>query len=496
MKKNFLTAAAIMVTAFFVATTIAQAADVNFGGQILQRWEVNEQGPGSGVRDHDNATDPSDFVSSRIVLDTKVNVNDTTSAFIQMQSQRTWGSGVAGGGAGANNGSFQVNDQDASVGIHQAYFTLKNFAALPVDLKVGKQEIIVDGHRLFGNTIWTPGKQSHDAVRIDHKHDNMSFTYAWMVGSESGVNASPATAAPVELGQNDTENHMFTAGYKGILGGNLRVIYNYLDDVCDGNASCTDDVANPNEIHTIGFRQAGQLFGIDYRGEYYYQWGSADQDGQNIGGTTLNSNAVAASIGVDREAYMFGVRLGKTFSNVTMKPGITIWYDYLSGTSDSDLDTTGTPTYKSFNTLFDTGHKFYGLMDNFLGIGGGASGNGTAGLGLQDLAIKTKLSPAPGWTLKADYHWFFTAEGVVGNPGAGVGAHVVGDNLSATTQDFGSRDNSLGNELDITLVNKYNANTNIAIGFSNYTATATYRDLRDVVGDGTNWAYVQFDVKF
>jgi hypothetical protein len=163
MKKNFLTAVAIMVTAFFIATTVAQAADVSFGGQILQRYEVNEQGAGSGARDFDNATDPSDFLSSRIVLDTKVNVNDTTSAFIQMQSQRTWGSGAAGGGAGAANGSFQVNDQDNSVGIHQAFFTLKNFASLPVDLKVGKQEIIVDGHRLFGNTIWTPGKQAHDA---------------------------------------------------------------------------------------------------------------------------------------------------------------------------------------------------------------------------------------------------------------------------------------------------------------------------------------------
>jgi hypothetical protein len=486
MKKNFLTAVAIMVTAFFIATTVAQAADVSFGGQILQRYEVNEQGAGSGARDFDNATDPSDFLSSRIVLDTKVKVNDTTSAFIQMQSQRTWGSGAAGGGAGAANGSFQVNDQDNSVGIHQAFFTLKNFASLPVDLKVGKQEIIVDGHRLFGNTIWTPGKQAHDAVRLDHKRDNMSFTYAWMVGAESGVNIG------AELGQNDTENHMVTLGYKGILGGNLRLIYNYLDDVCDGNANCTDDVANGNEVHTIGFRQAGQLFGIDYRGEYYYQWGEADEDAQNLEG---GARAVAAGTGVDRDAYMFGVRIGKAFNNVAMKPSLTLWYDYLSGTSDSDIDTTGDASYKSFKTLFDTGHKFYGLMDNFLCIGEGTTNCGTNGLGLQDIAIKAKLSPAPGWTLKTEYHWFFTAEGVMGNPGAGVGASVVGDNTGFTGLDSG-RESSLGNELDITLVNKYNANTNITLGFSNYTSTIAYRDLRSVVGDGTNWAYVQFDVKF
>jgi len=487
MKKNFLTAAAIMAIAFFLATTFAQAADVTFGGQVLQRWEVNERGGSAASQaDFDDSTDPSDMVFSRIAVNTNVNVNESTSAFIQMQSQRTWGSGLQDGGmtGGASNGSFQVNDADGTVGIHQAYFTLKNFATLPVDLKVGRQEIIVDGHRLFGNTIWTPGKQSHDAVRMDHKHDNLSFTYAWMVGSDSGTNIG------AEKGQNDIENHMFNAHYKGILGGNLSVIFNYLEDNCGTNTNCTDDAALANEIYTIGFRQAGQLYGIDYRGEYYYQFGEADQDAQNMGG----NNDSAAGIGADRDAYMFGIRIGKKFNNVAMKPSLTIWYDYLSGTSDSDLDATGRAKYKSFNTLFDTGHKFYGLMDNYLGIGEGGSSKGTNGLGLQDIAVKAKLSPMPGWTLKADYHWFHTAEGIVGNPGAGVGSTAL---ANASTIARGQEDSALGNELDITLSNKYNANTNITLGFSNYTTTTAFRSLRgNIVGDGTNWAYLQFDVKF
>ena len=85
--------------------------------------------------------------------------------------------------------------------------------------------------------------------------------------------------------------------------------------------------------------------------------------------------------------------------------------------------------------------------------------------------------------MKADYHWFSTAEGVQGSSEAG----LAGD---------GSQSNALGNELDITLVNKYNDNTKIMIGFSNYTTTAAFRDLRTVVGDGSNWAYLQFDVRF
>ena len=32
---------------------------------------------------------------------------------------------------GAANGSFQVSDADSLLGLHQAYFTLKNFAGIP-----------------------------------------------------------------------------------------------------------------------------------------------------------------------------------------------------------------------------------------------------------------------------------------------------------------------------------------------------------------------------
>jgi hypothetical protein len=473
MKKNFIIFAALMLTATFGAAEIAKAADVTVGGQLFTRYEVNEHGAGTGAKDFDDATDASDFVQQRTAIDVKANINDTTSAFIQLQSNRNWAAGDDNT-AGSNDSSFSSNDSGNSVGIHEAYFTLKNFASLPLDAKIGRQEIILDGHRLFGDTLWTMGQTSHDAVRLNHKHGNTSIMAAYILASEAGL----ATTANV-VNQTDVENYLFHSNTKGILGGQLSLIYNYLNDPC-GNAdgaTCGNAILD-NDIHTVGFRQAGQLYGIDYRGEYYYQWGDANQDGRNVGGANDSTNGTD----IDRDAYMFGVRVGKAFNNVNMKPSLTVWYDYLSGTSDADLDGTDA-SYNSFNTLFDTGHKFYGLQDLFLGIGGGTSNTGTNGLGLQDLAIKAKISPMPGWTVKADYHWFSTAEGVQGSSEAG----LAGD---------GSQSNALGNELDITLVNKYNDNTKIMIGFSNYTTTAAFRDLRTVVGDGSNWAYLQFDVRF
>jgi len=403
-----------MVAAFFLTTEIAKAADISFSGQILTRYESNEHGRNT-VNTFNDESDAGDFMVSRVRLNADVAVNDTTSAFIQMSRNATWGANTAGNNTGNEtggaNGSFQVSDNDNLLGLHQAYFTLKNFAGLPVDMKLGRQQIVLDGHRLFGNTIWTVGQQTHDALRLDHKHDNMTFSYAWITGSEAGI---PTNNAMIST-NDEIETHMAYMKYAGILGGNLSVTYAGIIDPCGNNSSCTTAPAqSENDMHTLGLRQAGQLYGIDYRGEYYYQFGDANQDAQN-----LTTGASTAGVAVDRDAYMFGVRIGKTFKNVNMKPSLTVWYDYLSGTDDSDL-TASTVKYKSFNPVFDTGHKFYGLQDLFLGIGTGNETNGTAALGLQDLAIKTKMSPAPGWTFKADYHWFYTAASARANVNRGL----------------------------------------------------------------------------
>ena len=148
MKRNLLIIPALMVTAFFATTEIAKAADITFSGQLLTRYESNEQGRNTD-NNFDDTSAAGDFTVSRTRLNADVAVNDTTSAFIQMSRASTWGSNAAddnntGGSTGGANGSFQVSDADAKLGLHQAYFTLKNFASLPVDLKLGRQQQLIE----------------------------------------------------------------------------------------------------------------------------------------------------------------------------------------------------------------------------------------------------------------------------------------------------------------------------------------------------------------
>ena len=504
MRKNLLTVAALAVVAFFVSTEIAKAADITFSGQIRTRMEINEHSGGgttasSGIG---TATNPSfddntdEFIFSSVRLAAKANINDTTSAFIQMQSIRNWGNestvtGTFGESAGSGNASGSANNADASVGIHQAYFTLKNFGGIPADMKLGRQEIKLDGWRLFGNTIWTPGMQTHDAVTWHHKHDNTKITAGFIRAQENG-------RAEDKNDANDSDVFLLHSNHKGVMGGQLSLIYAFLDNGCGGVTGIVNDTGQTgctngeNNFSTLGFRQAGQLYGLDYRGEFYYQTGRADGV-QNVN---------AGSPNTDRSAYMFGLRVGKKFNNVMYKPAVTLWYDYLSGTTDEEQ---ADNDWSSFNTLFDTGHKYYGLQDIFLGIGGGGAA-GTRGLGLQDLAIKFKLNPMPGWTLKLDAHAFATAEGICANPQTSGIRCERGEKGGAVSDTFSQGDNAflkswLGNEFDLTLVNKYNDNTKIMIGWSNFNGGNGFVRLKSQDGgtvgsQDANWAYLQFDVQF
>ena len=139
-----------------------------------------------------------------------------------------------------------------------------------------------------------------------------------------------------------------------------------------------------------------------------------------------------------------------------------------------------------FRSLFDTGHKFYGLMDNYLVAGGGDSGN----LGLQDLAVKFKLKPREKWLIKADYHQFFTAT----NAGGNAKIYSTNTNLGA------ENDNDWGSELDMSLHHKYSASTSIVFGYSHFWTTDTFRATNGRAlaagSDDADWAYLQMDVHF
>jgi hypothetical protein len=426
--------------------------------------------------DTTDTTNASHNFTTRVRLNANANVNANTSVFMQFQSVGTWG-GAATATTGSRD-STVPSDVENSVGLHQAYVTLKSFFGQPVNAKIGRQEVVLDGHRLFGHTGWTDGAQTNDAIRLDHSGGNHTLNYIYIAQTEAEAENTNTTA--------NAHYHVFRAATQGVLGGDLSGYFVVTDDEA---INAVDFGADENTFYTIGARQKGKLGGLDYRVEYYHQFGD--------GGVEANAaNFTAAYSGpltdVDRNANMFGARIGKTFKNAKMSPTFTLWYDSLSGTDDGDASDND---YGTFNTLQDTGHKFYGFMDNFLNY----RNHGTGYYGLEDIALKTKFKVSDTNTLKVDIHHFQTQTDLTGDDSDTLRTNDT-SHASATT---GTMNGDLGQEIDITLVHKYDSNTKIVAGYSHYFSTTAFSTLNGGGGtagsnsnDDQDWMFVMVDTKF
>jgi len=471
MKRNLLTA--IAVTGIMVAATVAQAADVTFSGQVRPRFNIDN--------DAAQTTSPAEFFDTRVRLNAKANVNANTEVFLQFQSVGVFGGGTAnsgtrestGGGTGAGDAA-EASDLLNDVGFHQAYLTLKNFGGTSFDAKIGRQEIVIDGHRLFGHTGWTQGGQSSDAIRLNHAAGNHSLNYTFLQGNEADGVANSNSG--------DETVHILHASTQGILGGALSGIFTITNDN-DGTTGGEDD----SQWYTLGARQKGKISGLDYRVEFYHQFGDAGNVANTCACAITGAVAGQGDI-IERDAQMFGIRLGKTFAN---KLGVTLWYDMLTGVNDEDA---AAGEFGQFDTMYDTGHKFYGFQDFYLA----RNGAGTGFYGMQDFAIKTKMPIKAGWTAKADMHWFRTHTDLGDSDSDVVRA------ADATVVNDNALSNDLGSELDLTLVHKYDSNTKIVLGYSHYWTTTTFAELNGagtasnngVSNSGSDWMYVQVDTKF
>jgi len=480
MKRNYFIA--IAVAALLVASTIAQAADVSFSGQFRPRFEIQN--------DAHEDTNGRNFFSTRVRLNATANVNANTSAFIQLQSNGEWGNA----GLNANNSSDRDssigNDVLNDVGFHQAFLTYKGLFGHAVDAKIGRQEVVLDGHRLFGHTGWTQGAQTNDAIRLNHSAGNHELNYIYIAGNEAG-----------SINSNTDRNrnfHVLRGATQGVLGGNLVGMFVVVND-----ASADDQSSSDQEWYTIGARQSGKIAGLDYRVEYYHQFGDAGIDAVSADHTGAYATAPTLTVhDIDRDASMFGIRLGKTFTSNRFSPTITLWYDSLSGTDDDDISGND---YGAFNTLQDTGHKYYGLIDNFTE----ARGNGTQRMGLQDIAIKSKWNLNAKNILKVDFHQFLTHTDLTDGDSDTIRTGSTSGAFIAAESGAGELGNDLGQEIDVTLVHKYDSNTKLVAGYSHYFTTLSHGFLNGSGGaqvqgdnisrgnsDGQNWVYLMVDTKF
>lgn len=304
-------------------------------------------------------------------------------------------------------------------------------------LKAGRQELVYDDHRLFGNLDWVQQGRSHDAAVFKIKVRKNVFHFG------CAYNQASATL----YGKSNPVGNYTALGW---FWHNRKFVR---DKIELSFYAVADGLAADTSLH---------------RDKTFFRGTTGPM--LNFVSGRIKANATFFSqFGKD----IFGKKIAAIFASAyldcaaTGKLNLALGYEYLSG---NDPVKTASGENRKFNTLYATNHLFYGYMDYFLDLP-----KDTKGGGLQDAFLKLKCQVLPGTTLALDTHYFLLANQVRSAEGRLV-------------------DLPLGTELDLTATHKINACTKIQFGFSAMFAKASLEVLSKVPGGSAeetgSWGYV------
>jgi len=410
MKNKIFLIALVFLTGYFI-----NAQNFELSAEIRPRFE-SRHGYKTLIKSGEEA---ASFISQR----TRLNFNfqqEKLEFSVSLQNIRVWG-----------DVSTLASDDNAN-SFHQAWAKYQfsdNFS-----LKTGRQEIIYDDSRIFGNVGWAQQARSFDAVVATikiSKYGKLDIGYSLSNDSEQLVNSLYSNAAGYKTFQYaryhtniDNFGISFLALNNGVefLNSNLEEELNY--------------------SQTLGSRATYKTGKLSFDGSIYFQTGSIlEKD--------ISANYFAGNVNY-KLSNQFNIGFGA---------------EYLSGKDMND----GSSKIKSFNPLYGTNHKFNGFMDYFY------VGNHINSVGLIDCHATL------GYTNND-----FSAQ---------VTPHLFSS--AADIYDTGTKvSNYLGTEIDLVLGYKVSKNVQLNGGFSKLFATTSMEVLKGGDSSANNsWAWLMVTFK-
>jgi hypothetical protein len=292
-------------------------------------------------------------------------VNANVRAFAQLQDAR-----VFGGTPGTMHGSA------AQLDLHQGWIEFSGtFGETGLALRGGRQEIALGNERLIGAVGWSNTGRTFDAARLGAK----------LPGGRAQADLFFATIAEGGTRHRDSnglglESDRWLAGVYGAA----RLLDVHL--LYDENAS-QGVYRDVDRFTAGGMLKAPATLPLVATLEGSYQFG--DQTAHAAGMVPIEQ---------DIRAWMVGARLGRN-AVVPLMPYLGVGVDVLSGDADPLGD-----SYRAFNTLYATNHRYYGYIDLFLDPAAR-----TGGRGLVDLMGNAKLALGRS-ALEVDVHRFLLAQ--------------------------------------------------------------------------------------
>ena len=409
MKK--LTFSTVLVLLFTMSVVAQQ---FNLSAELRPRFE-NKHGYKTLMQ---TGAEGNSFVSQR----TRLNFNFKQEKLIvgvSLQNVRVWGD------------VSTLSSNDKASNLHEAWaeaILSDNFS-----LKFGRQEIVYDDSRIFGNVGWAQQGRSHDAMIAKFKlagKDKLNIGFALNADNQAGVDNLYSNAAGYKTFQYAWYNTKINK-----LGLSLLLLNNGVEYDKFG-----EQTVDYSQTYGTRLTYKHKKFMADFA--TYYQGGK------------LKNNDISAS-------YFTGNLKFKPAAGFLIGAGV----EYLSGKDSNDTDT----KIKSFVPLYGTNHKFNGWMDYFY------VGNHVGSVGLLDVNWVVAYKSGK-FSAKVIPHFFSSAANI----------------YNGTTK----MDKKLGTEIDVNLGYKIAKSTQFNIGFSKMYATKSMEVLKGGDKNENNaWAWVMFTFK-
>lgn len=390
-------------------------AQFTLSGEIRPRTELSHgYGTLSGA-DQERSLFTSQ--RTRLNLDFK---KDKLITKICLQDIRTWG-----------NQAQLVQNELFSTSIHEAW--AEAFFNENISLKVGRQELVYNDHRIFGNVGWAQQARSHDLALLKYESDfkvHFGIAYHENTNRQNNFYLGPDAYKAMQFLWVNKKTSELDISFLFLNNGTPFV-------ELDNFGNVTKETINYSQ--TIGPIATYKMGDIVLNGNVYLQAGKTN---------------------TDQDLSAYEVAIGATYnlmSNVTLSGG----FERLSGTDyDETVDN------KSFNPFYGTNHKFNGFMDYFY------VGNHANNVGLNDIHFKGTYKQENA-TISAKFHIFSSA------------AEVAAD-----------ADKYLGTEIDIFGTYKLSEDVSIGAGYSQMLASSSMEIIKGGdKGEIHNWAWVMLTFK-
>jgi hypothetical protein len=329
-----------------------------------------------------------------------------------------------------------------SFDLHEAWIQLALTDSLFI--KAGRQEIRYDNQRLFAVNDWNNVAQKHDAIVMRY----LGRSGELHIGAAFNQSSVRQFGTYYGRANYKTLNYLW---YNMGLTDNTRLS---LMGVADGYES-------ESGSGTLYVRGTWSAFLSFSPSTLTINVNPALQHGTNSHGNNI------------RAAYFMMEAIATPRDNVRS----TLGFEWLSGNDFTDPD----ETFRAFDPLYGAGHTVHGYMDYFTNIL-----SHTRGAGLVNPYFKNNIRLSDRSTLDVDFHLFYLQNNYP-DPNS------IPPTSSAMPE---SLDKFLGTEVDLTLNYRFNAFTQITLGYSVMFGTESMEVIKGGDKDEfAHWAFVMLRVR-